>query len=44
MADAKEAWNDVGERFASWGKRVSERYREAGTTGEEAAREAQHKL
>lgn len=26
---AKDAWNDVGERFTSWGKLVTERYREA---------------
>jgi hypothetical protein len=42
--DAKQAWNDVGERFASLGKRLSERYREAGPSGEADARETQRKL
>jgi hypothetical protein len=42
--DAKRAWNDVGERFASLGKRLSERYREAGPSGEADARETQRKL
>jgi hypothetical protein len=42
--DAKQAWNDVGERFASLGKRLSERYREAGPTGAADARETQRKL
>ena len=39
--DAKQAWNDVGERFASLGRRLSERYREAGRSGEAEARETQ---
>lgn len=26
---AKDAWNDVSERFTSWGRLVAERYREA---------------
>jgi hypothetical protein len=42
--DAKQAWNDVGERFASLGKRLSERYREAGDDGEAEARETQRTL
>jgi F0F1-type ATP synthase membrane subunit b/b' len=42
--DAKQAWNDVGERFASLGKRLSQRYRELGADGEPGAREAQRKL
>ena len=30
MADeAKQAWGDVGEKFASWGRRVSDRYKES---------------
>jgi hypothetical protein len=34
MSDgAKQAWSEVGERFASWGRRVAERYRETGTEG-----------
>jgi hypothetical protein len=42
--DAKQAWNDVGERFSSLGKRLSERYREAGPSGEAAARETQRTI
>ena len=42
--DAKQAWNDVGERFASLGKRLSERYQEAGPSGEAVARETQRTL
>ena len=42
--DAKQAWNDVGEHFASLGKRLSERYREAGPSGEADARETQRKI
>jgi hypothetical protein len=26
---AKQAWGEVGERFAAWGQRVADRYREA---------------
>jgi hypothetical protein len=45
MADnAKQAWNDVGERFASLGTRLSDRYRAAGATGENAAQETQRKM
>jgi hypothetical protein len=40
MSDnAKEAWGEVGEKFASWGRRVADRYKEAGSTGDEAAKE-----
>ena len=42
--DAKQAWNDVGERFISLGNRLSERYREAGPSGEAEARETQRTL
>ena len=42
--DAKQAWSDAGERFASFGKRLSERYREAGPPGAAEAREAQRTL
>lgn len=38
----KEAWNEVGERFASWGSRLSDRYKEAGST--ESVEDAQRKL
>ena len=27
--EAKQAWGDVGEKFASWGRRVSDRYKES---------------
>jgi len=41
--DAKQAWNKVGERFGSVGKRLAERYKEGG--GDEvAATEAERKL
>lgn len=40
---AKQAWNDVGERFATWGRRVADRYREAGAEPAEAE-EAQREL
>jgi hypothetical protein len=41
---AKEAWNDVGERFASWGRHVADRYRESGESAGESAQESQRKL
>lgn len=37
--DAKQAWNDVGENVTSLGKRLSERYRALGPSGEAATRE-----
>jgi hypothetical protein len=42
--DAKQAWNEVGDRFASLGKRLSQRYEEAGPSGEAGARDTQRKL
>jgi hypothetical protein len=42
--NAKDAWNEVGERFSSWGRLVADRYKEAETTTVESANEAQHKL
>jgi hypothetical protein len=30
--DAKEAWGRVGEKFSSWGRRVSDRYNAAGSS------------
>ena len=44
MSDgAKDAWGEVGERFASWGHRVAEHYKESGSgeagTAEETERE-----
>ena len=45
MSDnAKEAWNDVGERFASWGRGVADRYRSAQPAGADSAEETQRKL
>ena len=41
---SKEAWNEVGEGFATWGRRLSERYKDAGAVGGEAAKESQRKL
>src|SRR3954468_4960213 len=41
--DAKQAWNKVGERFGSVGKRLAVRYKEGGS-GEAAAKEAERKL
>jgi len=41
--DAKQAWNKVGERFGSVGKRLADRYREGGKDGA-AAEEAERKL
>ncbi len=41
---AKQAWNDVGERFASWGRGVADRYRAAQPAGADSAEETQRKL
>ncbi len=42
MAESsKDAWVDVGERFSSWGRRLSDRYNE---TGGAETRETQRKL
>ena len=38
----KDAWNEVGERFASWGRRLTDHYRESGS--EESVQDAQRKL
>ena len=40
--NAKDAWNEVGERFASWGRHLSNHYKEAGSV--ETARDSQRKL
>jgi hypothetical protein len=42
--DVRQAWSNAGERFASFGKRLSERYREAGPAGAAEARQAQRTL
>lgn len=44
MPGTNEAWNEVGERFATWGRRVAERYKEAGGATGGSARESQHTL
>jgi hypothetical protein len=44
QASAKEAWNAVGERFASWGRGVATRYRDTGTETSATPEETQHKL
>lgn len=41
---AKDAWSEVGDKFASWGRRVSDRYREAGSGTTEDADEAEREL
>jgi hypothetical protein len=42
--DARQAWSEVGEKFASWGRGVADRYREAGPTESAAAKESQREL
>lgn len=42
--DAKQAWSEVGEKFASWGRGVADRYREAGSTEADATKESQREL
>jgi hypothetical protein len=42
--DVKQAWSNAGVRFASFGKRLSDRYREAGPAAAAEAREAQRTL
>jgi hypothetical protein len=45
MADeAKQAWGEVGDRFSAWGKRVADRYHEAGDAGAAEADEAEREL
>ena len=45
MADeVKQAWGDVGDKFASLGKRLADRYRESGGGEPAAAAETKHKL
>jgi hypothetical protein len=42
--NAKDAWGDVGEKFASWGHRVAEHYQESGSGDEAAAEETEREL
>ena len=44
MSGTQEAWSEVGDRFASWGKHVAERYKESSGTARETAKESQRKL
>jgi hypothetical protein len=41
---AKEAWNDVGERFTTLGRHVADRYQAMGADAAERARESQRGL
>ena len=41
---AKDAWGEVGEKFASWGRRVADSYQEAGSDGAAAAEDSQREL
>ena len=41
---AKDAWGDVGEKFASWGHRVAEHYKETGSADEATAEEREREL
>src|SRR5436309_15905381 len=43
-ANARQACHDVGERFSSCGRRLSDHYREAGGTGRETVEGSQRKL
>ena len=42
--DAKQAWNDVGDRFAAVGARLAQKYREAGPAAAAEAHETQRSL
>jgi hypothetical protein len=42
MAGSKDAWNEVGERFASWGRHLTEHYQRAGSGG--SVKDTQRKL
>jgi hypothetical protein len=39
-----DAWNEVGDRFSSWGRHVADRYKEAGGADPEQGGEAQRRL
>jgi hypothetical protein len=44
MPGAQDAWSEVGERFAAWGRLVAQRYNESSGTAREATRETERKL
>ena len=41
---AKQAWGEVGEKFSSFGRRVADKYHEAGSTEKADADEAEREL
>jgi len=41
---AKQAWGDVGEKFSSFGRRIADKYHEAGSTGTSDADQAEREL
>ena len=43
MSATNDAWNQVGDRFASWGRHVAERYKESSGTARESAQESERK-
>lgn len=42
--DAKQAWSEVGEKFSSWGRQVSDRYKDSGKLTEAEADETEREL
>jgi hypothetical protein len=44
MQGAQDAWSEVGERFAAWGRLVAQRYKESSGTAREATQETERKL
>jgi hypothetical protein len=42
--EAKKAWGEVGERFASWGRRVADRYHDTATQAEGTPEEKEREL
>ena len=41
---SQEAWNEVAERFSSWGRHVGDRYKGTASGATDAAQESQRKL
>jgi hypothetical protein len=44
LQGARQAWNEVGERFSTWGRHLAERYQASAGPAGERAREAQRTL
>ena len=42
--NAKQAWGEVGEKFSSWGRRIADRYHEAGPAETSEADEAEREV